>query len=62
MIKIFSNFDIRQQLQDFLLFINNICEIIFQIQNILRVTELKKIKFESWLDTLFGIIWNKLGF
>lgn len=41
MIKIFSNFDIRQQLQDFLLFIN-ICEIIFQIQNILRVTELKK--------------------
>lgn len=48
MIKIFSNFDIRQQLQDFLLFINNISEIIFQIQNILRVIELKKkIKFES---------------
>lgn len=42
MIKIFSNFDIRQQLQDFLLFINNISEIIFQIQNILRVIELKK--------------------
>lgn len=49
MIKNFSNFDIRQQLQDFLLFITNICEIIFQIQNILRVTEFKKIifKFES---------------
>lgn len=48
MIKIFSNFDIRQQLQDFLLFINNISEIIFQIQNILRVIELKKkFKFES---------------
>lgn len=47
MIKIFSNFDIRQQLQDFLLFINNICEIIFpNIQNILRVTELKKKKFK----------------
>lgn len=48
MIKIFSNFDIRQQLQDFLLFINNISEIIFQIQNILRVIEFKKkFKFES---------------